>query len=99
MPLPSGALLRHLEWLRGDTTLVEHRSGSTTVRYNANRMTVLPLTYSLFFRPVLPEDSGEYVCIVNEASTRGKRQRPVKLVVEGKALPQAVFFFIFVFFF
>lgn len=76
-------LINNLEWVsvtnRG--VLVGYSGSSTTTWFNHSRISLLKPFFELFFHPASAEDSGDYVCLVNN------RPRPyavIRLVVEGK---------------
>ena len=76
------SLVHMLEW-RSDVKLVEYMGESTTVWEHRHRITLLPDTFALHFRPVTAEDSADYSCLVNN---RPKPEAIVKLIVQGKSV-------------
>lgn len=74
------SLVLALEW-RSKLKLVEYIGESTTVWENKHRISMLPDTFALHFHPVVADDSGEYICLVN---SRPKPDSIVLLIVQGK---------------
>ncbi|GJQ68134.1 hypothetical protein Trydic_g10717 [Trypoxylus dichotomus] len=75
------SLVLELEWLSltGHLSLVEYMSDSTTVWVNQNRISLLSDSFGLSFHPALAEDSGDYICLVNN---RPKPDVLVRLIVQ-----------------
>lgn len=61
--------------------MVEFTSDTTTVWANQHRISLLPESYGLSFHPADGEDSGDYICLVNN---RPKPDALVRLIVQGK---------------
>lgn len=66
-----------------EVKLVEFMGESTTVWEHRSRISLHPDSYALQIHPVLAEDTGEYICLVNNRPTP---EEIVKLVVQGNSL-------------
>ena len=77
------SLILTLEWhsLTNHVKLVEYMSDVITVWANQQRLSLLSDTFGLSFHPVLAEDSGKYICLVN---SRPKPDGIIRLNVQGK---------------
>ncbi|CAL4121616.1 unnamed protein product, partial [Meganyctiphanes norvegica] len=62
-----------------EVKLVEYRSESVTLFHHESRMSLALDTFSLNFKPVTAQDSGVYVCRVNN---RDDSERDTKLIVQ-----------------
>lgn len=71
------SLVHALEW-RSRYKLAEYVGESTTVWENKHRISLLSDTFALHFHPVTADDSGFYVCLVNN---RPKPDAVLKLTV------------------
>ncbi|CAD6241954.1 GSCOCG00009392001-RA-CDS, partial [Cotesia congregata] len=59
------SVVSRLVWRANDYQIVEYGSQSITYFVHHNRIILSDKNFTLFFRPVQSEDSGEYQCIVN----------------------------------
>ncbi|KAK0168445.1 hypothetical protein PV327_002244 [Microctonus hyperodae] len=75
------SVISRLVWRANDNRIVEYGSQSTTYFVHHNRIILSERNFTLFFRPVQSEDSGEYQCIVN---SRNIPEVIVNLTVQGK---------------
>ncbi|CAB3361379.1 Hypothetical predicted protein [Cloeon dipterum] len=88
------SIVINLEWLCmrcgssgvSEIKLVEFMGESTTVWEHRGRISLNQETFSLNLQPVLSQDSGEYVCLVNNRPTP---EAIVKLVVQDVPPPPA----------
>lgn len=77
------SLIQEMEWisLTRQVKLVQFMSDSTTIWTNQqHRISLLKHTFGLGFHPAKAEDSGDYVCLVNN---RHKPDFVVRLIVQG----------------
>lgn len=79
------SVVSRLVWRANDYRIVEYGSQSTTYFVHHNRIILSEKNFTLFFRPVQSEDSGEYQCVVN---SRNIPEVIVNLTVQGKTLKQ-----------
>ncbi|XP_023243532.1 uncharacterized protein LOC111641585 [Centruroides sculpturatus] len=73
--------VHRIEWWKEDKKIVDIQGEHKSTWEAASHVSILPNTYTLYFRRVRTEDSGEYSCAVN-----GKRRKDgvVKLFVQGE---------------
>ncbi|XP_067128847.1 tyrosine-protein phosphatase 99A-like isoform X4 [Centruroides vittatus] len=71
--------VHRIEWWKEDKKIVDIQGEHKSTWEAASHVSILPNTYTLYFRRVRTEDSGEYSCAVN-----GKRRKDgvVKLFVQ-----------------
>ncbi|XP_017780189.1 PREDICTED: contactin-4-like, partial [Nicrophorus vespilloides] len=76
------SLVLALEWfsVSNNQKLIEFASDTITVWADQDRISLLRDTYGLDFHPIAAEDSGDYVCLVNN---RPKAEALVRLIVQG----------------
>lgn len=89
------SVISRLVWRANDNRIVEYGSQSTTYFVHHNRIILSERNFTLFFRPVQSEDSGEYQCIVN---SRNIPEVIVNLTVQGKKNNKLIYKYILTFY-